>query len=849
MFVIAALAAAVAVAQGPAGGKPRLPPKPASATQAVAIRAAHPPVIDGRDDDDVWRTAQVITDFREWDPVEDTTPRFRTEAKIAYDDRNLYAFVRAFDPHPDSVKRLLARRDVLTPTDHIGLIIDAYHDRRTGYEFWVNPAGVKVDIAVYDDDHEDESWDGIWDVATTVDSLGWTAEFRIPLSQLRYPIEATHVFGFAVTRDIERFKERLAWPVFRRSRPGLSSQLGDLSGVDSISSPRRAELTPYTVTKNISVPNATGFGRDQRLSVGADLKYGVASNLTLNATINPDFGQVEADPSVLNLSTFETFYQEKRPFFVEGAGLFRADLDCNQVNCQGEELFYSRRIGRPPQLDFGASSSAQAATIDAAAKLTGRSAGGLTLGVLDAVTARATDDSGRTIEPTTNYGVLRISQDIDGGKSGLGGMLTTVNRSLDALTEPLLRRSAYVGGVNARHKFWSDNYEVSGWLDLSRIAGTRQAIALAETSSVHYLQRPDANLGFDSTRTSLSGDAEFVRFAKIGGARTSFETSYQRVSPGFEANDLGYLQRADKEDWSTWFGVFWKQPSKWYTSAQWNFNWWQWWNAEGLASERAFNSNAHIQLLNHWWVHGGGTYGQLGATFCDHCARGGPALRQDTYVAPWFGFNGDERKLIVPNVFVNLFRGDAGHSSNVNLQPAVTFQLSSRFQPGVGLNISHSVNDIQWYGNFTDSAAVTHYTFAHLDQKTASIQLRLDYTATPTLTVQFYGEPFVSKGTYSAVRELSATPRASAYDARFAAYGDTAVTNNPGGFNFKEFRSNLVLRWEYRPGSTLYVVWTQGRDAFDPVAGTRSFSGDVNDLFHTHPNNTFLIKASYWLDW
>ena len=382
---------------------------------------------------------------------------------------------------------------------------------------------------------------------------------------------------------------------------------------------------------------------------------------------------------------------------------------------------------------------------------------------------------------------------------------------------------------------------------MSRVAGSRQAIALAETSSVHYYQRPGGNLGFDSTATALTGDAEFVRFGKVGGARTNFETSYQRVSPGFESNDLGYLQRADKQDWSTWFGLFWRQPTAVYTSLQWNFNWWQWWNAGGLSSERAANANTHIQFRNHWWVHAGGTVGQLGATYCDHCARGGPALRQDPYIAPWFGFQGDERRVIVPSLFVNLFRGDAGHSSNVNLQPQVSLQLSSRFQPTIGVNITHSVNDIQWYGNF-DTAAATHYTFAHLDQKVASVQVRFDYTATPTLTVQLYAEPFVAKGTYSSVRELSSTPRAAAYDARFVPF-DTTGTGASPGFNFKEFRSNLVLRWEYRPGSTLYVVWTQGRDAFVSFEGSRSFGGDVRDLFHTHPNNTFLVKASYWLDW
>jgi hypothetical protein len=294
--------------------------------------------------------------------------------------------------------------------------------------------------------------------------------------------------------------------------------------------------------------------------------------------------------------------------------------------------------------------------------------------------------------------------------------------------------------------------------------------------------------------------------------------------------------------------LFWKKPSRWYTSAQWNFNWWEYWNAAWLPAERAANTNAHVQLRNHWWVHLGGTLGQLGATYSDHGARGGPAVRQDPYIAPWFGFDGDERRVIVPHLFVNLFKGHAGHSSSVNVSPTASLRVSSRLQPTVGVNLSHSVASDQWYGIFTDISSVTHYTFAHLNQKTASVQVSVDYTASPTLTVQLYAEPFVSKGTYSNVRELSSTPRAASRDARFVPY-DTTGTGAIPGFNFKQFRSNLVVRWEYRPGSTLYAVWTQGRGAFDTAEGTDNFRGDVSNLFRLHPDNTFLIKASYWLDW
>src|SRR5437667_3657540 len=376
---------------------------PPTATTATAVRAAHPPAIDGRDDDPVWREAPAITQFREFQPKQDGDPRFATEAKVAYDDRNIYVFIRAFDPHPDSILRLLARRDVRAATDQLKIIIDSYHDRRSGYEFAVNPAGVKRDYAIYNDTQEDDAWDAVWEVATTVDSLGWTAEFRIPLSQLRYAPAASNTFGFGVWRDIQRYTERVSWPVYRISRPGFSSQLGEIQGLVGLPSPRRLEVTPYGVTKNVTVADGGGFDHPQRVAGGADIKYGVTSNLTLDATVNPDFGQVEADPAVLNLTAFETFFQERRPFFVAGTGVFRFDVNCSQVNCNSEGLFYSRRVGRAPHVDYGDPAAPSATTIYGAAKLTGRLPGGQNVGVLDALTGPAASTHAQTIDPDHDH--------------------------------------------------------------------------------------------------------------------------------------------------------------------------------------------------------------------------------------------------------------------------------------------------------------------------------------------------------------------------------------------------------------------------------------------------------------
>jgi Domain of unknown function (DUF5916) len=824
---------------------------PASVSSLSAVRAGQPPVLDGRDDDPVWALAPAITGFREVRPTEDGDPRQRTLGRIAYDSRNLYVFVRAYDAAPDSIVRLLSRRDVQTASDQIIVMIDSYHDRRTGYEFAVNPAGVKADYAIYDDGNEDSAWDGIWDVATQVDSLGWTAEYRIPLSQLRYPSGATRTFGILLWRSIQRYTSQMSWPLYRQSKTGFVSQFGELTGLTNLATPRRAEVTPYLVTKSEPIPSGSGFDRHQGVDLGADLKYSIASNLTLNATINPDFGQVEADPAVLNLSAFETQFQERRPFFVEGRGLFNFDVNCSAVNCSGEGLFYSRRIGREPQLgdQFGSAASAKSTTILGAAKVTGRFPGGLGIGVLNAVTDRETGPGRATIEPTTNYSVVRLTQDYDSGNGSVGLMFTGVNRSLDRWSRPSLHQNAYVGALNFRQRLLDNKYEVGGALDLSRVAGSRSAILATQTNPVHFYQRPDGDLRVDSSRTSLPGDAEEIRFGKVGGDRLKFETSYSRRSPGFEINDLGFLLQADQQSWSNWAGLRFFRPTRFYQRLNWNFNWWQQWSAAGLATERAANTNAHVQLNSRWWLHAGGTVGQLGSTFCDRCARGGPGLRQDRYLAPWMGIEGDSRKALVPYLWINYSRGDGGRSRRINLSPELDLKVASRFTTSLGIDYTRNRNDTQFFHNYTDSLTGTrHFTFAHLEQKTIALTWRLDYTFTPTMSLQLYAQPFVSRGTFSDVRELAA-PRAKSYDARFQPYADTAVTNNPGGFNAKQFRSNAVFRWEYRPGSTLFLVWSQGRDSFDPREGRGSYGDDLHGLFSLPSQDTFLVKISYWLTW
>ncbi|MEO8449776.1 MAG: DUF5916 domain-containing protein [Gemmatimonadota bacterium] len=836
--------------EGSASGRPPGSAPHAAANRVTALRAVRPPVIDGRDDEEIWRGASPITAFKEFDPIEGKDPRYRTEAKVAYDDHNIYVFARMFDPEPKKVLRLLARRDVRAATDQVIVIIDSYHDRRSGYEFAVSPGGVKRDYSIYNDTNEDSAWDGVWDVATTVDSLGWTAEFRIPLSQMRYGAAESHTFGFGVWRDIDRYKERVSWPQIHRNVAGLASQLGEIAGIDGISSPRRLEVTPYAVTKNVTRPAGSGSSHPQLVSGGVDLKYGVSSNLTLDGTVNPDFGQVEADPAQLNLSAVETYFGERRPFFIEGSGLLRFNINCYAVrDCGSENLFYSRRIGRAPQLadSYGDASSPAGTSILGAAKLTGRTPGGFSLGMLEAVTGREEGTLGRTIEPRTSYTVIRATQDFRRGASGIGVIGTLVDRSLDPWTRSDLRSSALVGGFDLRHKFANNRFEVSGQVVASRVTGTADAIAATQTSPVHYFQRPGSGLGFDPTRTSLGGDAGQLRVGKIGGGLLRFETSYQRVSPGFEANDLGFLRRADWQAHATWAQLAFTRPALFYRQLFLNFNEWNEWTTGGLPLDRGISTNVHVALRNNWWIHGGFGLGGLGSLYCDACARGGPAVRTDGYTSQWLGIEGDGRRVVVPGLWLNYNRRDGGRSRYAGISPYVQFRVASRWSSSLGVDMSWNRDDRQWYNNFTDGAGLIRYTFGHLEQRTASVTARVDFTASPNLTMQLYAQPFISKGRFSNVRDY-ANPTADRYDDRYRPYDDPAVTADPQQFNVKAFRSNAVLRWEYRPGSALFLVWQHGRSDDETQYGNRSFGGDLGQLFHSPADNTFLIKISYWLD-
>ncbi len=520
------------------------------------------------------------------------------------------------------------------------------------------------------------------------------------------------------------------------------------------------------------------------------------------------------------------------------------------MNCSSEGLYYSRRIGRTPELAaaYGDTVPLEPTTIVGAAKLLGRFPSGMTIGVLDATTQRAASPGDTTYEPLTNFTVARVTQDLRHGSSTIGAMLTAVNRNTDHWSAPYLPENAYAAGVDFQHRFLHHNYQIAGSFDQSRVQGSPAAMLGMQTDAVHYYQRPDAALPLDSGRTVLGGNAEEFKFAKVGGSHLMFESAYQRRSPGFEINDVGYLRRADQQSWSTWVGWFDRHQRAFYNRFQWNNNWWQYWTHRGAAAggrvQHQHPRHVPEQLVVAHGGHGGPARHDVRRPRRARRPRDPAGSVRQPVAVDRAATTGARRCRLWTSTTSAATRGAIRRGA---LGREVDYKLMGRFSAAFHVNWQRNVSDNQWFGNSADSAG-THYTFAHLDQTTTSATVRLNYTFTPAVSLQAYVQPFVSKGEYSNVRQLSATPRASRYADRYAPFDDPAVTGDPGGFNFKEFQSNLVFRWEYRPGSTLFVIWNEGRQGYAPAPGNADFTGDVRGLFGLHPENTFLVKVSYWVN-
>lgn len=816
---------------------------------ATAVPANSPITIDGRLDEPVWEQAPSIHEFVQREPAEGQAPSQRTDARVAYDADALYVAVRAQDTDPERIVGMLTRRDQRSPSDWIKIVVDSYFDRRTAYEFAVNPAGVKTDRYYFNDGASDDSWDAVWDVAITRDAAGWIAEFRIPFSQLRFNNIDGGPVGFAVIREVGRLAETSSWPLLSRNANGFVSQFAELRGLRMSGSPKKLELLPYTLgsySLNPASNNPLRDSRDPSGSLGLDLKYALRPGLTLTATVNPDFGQVEADPAVVNLDAFETFFQERRPFFVEGSGTFQFNVDCNDGQCTG--LFYSRRIGRAPQgfasLAEGEYSAAPvAATILGAAKLTGR-AGKFSIGGLTAVTSEENAlISGvglvrrtQAVEPLSGYSVLRARREL-ANQSNVGLMLTSTNRKLQPSLS-FLPEDAYSGGIDYDIRL-SPRYNFAGFWAGSRVEGSTAAISRLQLGTVHAFQRPDADhVDFDPSRTTLTGHAGSVSFGKIGGEKTRFNANYGFKSPGFEINDLGFQRRADERYASHWFQIRDNVPGRFTRSFFLNVNQYASWNFGGDRLFSGGNVNMHWTWKNYYSTSLG--INVNAAPFRDRITRGGPGVRGNSTLASWQNFGTDGRKAV--SAFWNSYlESDRQGTTRVNMGPLVTWRPTSATSVSTGFRYNINNDDAQWVAN-EGTGSGTRYVFGRLEQRTTAFTFRVNYTLTPQLSIQTYAEPFVSAGQYKNYKSL-VNGRAPEYGDRYQpyAYGGNA------DFNIRSFRTTNVLRWEYKPGSSLFVVWQQNRSGFADI-GDFDFGRDFGGVFSAPAHNVFLVKLSYWLN-
>ena len=809
---------------------------------ALAIR------LDGDLNDAAWQAAPPVSEFLQRDPKEGAPASFRTEARVLYDATGLYVAVRAFDPEPARIKSFLTRRDEHSSSDWIRVLIDSYHDRRTAYEFAVNPQGVKQDTYWFNDTNADRSWDAVWEVAVSRDADGWRAEFRIPYSQLRFSREGSGRVGFAIVREVARLNETSTWPLLAKSASGYVSSFGDLTGLTGPRSQKRLELVPYAVSQLATTPHEPGNplkqATDTGASVGVDLKYAVTSALTFTATVNPDFGQVEADPAVVNLSAFETFFSERRPFFVEGSGTFQFGVDCR--DCNG--LFYSRRIGRQPRGSpdlpaGGYSVQPQQSTILGAGKLTGR-VGKFSIGALTAVTQEekarlAIGDlrQDEVVEPTTFYSVTRAQREF-ANQSSLGFMITTTTRDLVESVD-FLPSSAVTGGVDYDWRLGT-RFNIVGMFAGSAVRGSAEAITALQESNVHAFHRPDADhVELDPDATSLNGHAGSVTFGKIGGQRVRFHSQFGYKSPGFDFNDLGFQRRADERVINNWLQWRHDKPGTYLRNFRINFNNWGAWNFDGERLYLGYNVNAHWQFKNFWATGTGFNLNRRG--FDDRATRGGPGAYTNAPIGHWFYLETDDRKIVSFDWF-SFWNNDFNGSRLIEISPAVTVRPAAALSLRFGGRWFSNKDDNQWIANLEEESEAPRYLFGRLKQTTVATTVRVNYTITPTLSLQLYGEPFVSAGHYEHYKEL-VNGRAARYEDRYRpfAYGENA------DFNYLSFRTTNVLRWEFKPGSTLFVVWQQGRDE-GGERGDFRFGRDFRDVFSTPSSNTILVKMAYWLN-
>jgi hypothetical protein len=839
---------------------------------AVRVAGEQPGIrIDGQLDDAAWASARWRTDFLQKVPAEGGEPSGRTEVAFVYDEDALYVAARMFSRDASRIPTAVTRRDQFSNAEHLVIALDTYRDRRTAYSFIISSGGVRGDY-YHPSDAEgsrDYTWDPVWEAKTSIDSDSWIAEVRIPFSQLRFSAAGAQDWGVQINRWMPHVDEDVYWVVIPANETGWASRFGALRGIDGVKPSRRLEVVPYVAGNAVFAPSEAGDPFNDGSSItaraGADLKMGLGPNLTLDATVNPDFGQVEADPAEVNLSAFETIFDERRPFFTEGAQLLRGN---------GQNFFYSRRIGQTPRGGAGGDfvDRATNATILGAAKVTGRMRSGLSVGALAAVTngedARTFDIGtgtfGRTeIEPLTGYGIGRVQQEFGANSSVAGLSITAVQRDMATGTPlaALLNRSAITGGGDFLLRSAGAAYEVGGGFGFSHVSGDAAAIDRLQRNSAHFMQRPDATeFTLDPTRTSLTGWSASLRGAKNSGLHWLYNGQISMESPTFDLNDVGRLGSANDIDATARLRyretrpgrLFQRWSSEAFLGRSWNFGGVHTGTNASLANSLTFRNFWNVFL---------GAFGNTRA-FSDDLTRGGPIMA----IPGAYGF---DVELSTNDGRSTSARGSVGYFNDEldgwrwSVGGGVSARPSPQWRVSIDPSWSRSVTSRQYVTERPNGPAATYgqrYIFAYIDRHTLAAQMRVNYAFTPDLSLELYAEPFAASGRYYDFGELAAA-RSSALRT-YGTAGTTAVPQADGSvlvqadgeefsianrdFNVLSFRSNLVLRWEWLRGSTLFLVWQQDRSgnalAADPVG-----VGSLFDTFSASGRNFVAVKMTYWM--
>lgn len=854
-----------------------LPKRTATAPAAPSVRAERLGLgmeitLDGRLDEDVWRREDAARNFVLKEPREGAQPAEATVVRFCYDDDALY--VGAWMPRGAGreLRSSMGRRDAPGNSERIIISLDTYRDARTAFSFAVTADGVRTDYHHPDNSEfsRDYSFDPVWEVRTARDDEGWSAEFRIPFSQLRFTTGEVLEWGLNINHYVPSLNEDRYWVLVPKTETGWSSRMGTLTGIAGIAPSPRIEITPYvageaTIDPRIAAGDPFRTRSEFAGRAGVDAKMGLGPNLTLDATINPDFGQVEADPAEVNLTAYETVFSERRPFFVEGAQLLTGG---------GPTYFYSRRIGAAPRARIDAASvdMPNATTILGAAKVTGRLAQGTSVGALAAVTAAeharhagGDEPAGESlVEPLTLYGIVRAQQELDRDASTAGAMLTVVQRDIPGGDSPVmaLTKRAVAGGGDWSLRFRSGEYVLGGFAGVSAVEGTRQSMLRLQRSSARYFQRPDRReMRVDSARTSLAGWAANLSFERQTGTHWLGGIGASAESPGFEINDAGRLQSAD--DVESWAWIEYRETEPGAVFHAWKINLWgrYAWNFEGLRMARG----GDVTMTGTWknfWSSTLYLYGEA-ADLSDDLTRGGVLMLRPASVYGQFSTQSDYAANTRASARVSGSRDALGGWAHT-WGASVSLRLSDRWEASLDPTWSRSFTTRQYVTTMERGSAATgglRSVFAALERSTFSMRLRMNYTFTPDLSLDLYAEPFIAGGSWSAPGELRAagssdlrmygedgtTLTGSAAEGSWQMQDDGRVYGLPArDFRVVSFRSNVVLRWEWRRGSTLFLVWQQDRSGSEAAAGVVS-PGDVYDALRPVAGNVIALKLSWWV--